>query len=231
MQKRWHYLYVILYPSLGYKFYYGSRITKKHPDDDTDYFGSSVTFAHYNDDSDAAYQKDALKVILYAKHLYHTRKNTDNLNAAEAELIRAALNNAEYLGPDVCLNRNVRGQIYMTPEERQSAFERNLAIGHTFSSMPPAKRKKYARAGGRKAAQLKKGIHAMTAAQLKKARDRGNKRMAEKYAKTYVFCDPSGACVTIRNLRAFCRDNKLQAAHMRRVLNGIRKSHKGWTKP
>lgn len=48
--------------------------------------------------------------------------------------------------------------------------------------------------------------------------------------KTYVgFIDPDGNKVIITNLEAFCRDNNLQVVHMRQLISGIRKSHKGWT--
>ena len=48
--------------------------------------------------------------------------------------------------------------------------------------------------------------------------------------KTYVgFIDPDGNKVVITNLEAFCRDNNLQVVHMRQLISGIRKSHKGWT--
>jgi group I intron endonuclease len=48
--------------------------------------------------------------------------------------------------------------------------------------------------------------------------------------KTYTgFVDPDGKRVTITNLNAFCRDHSLDAVHMREVMAGRRKSHKGWT--
>lgn len=48
--------------------------------------------------------------------------------------------------------------------------------------------------------------------------------------KTYRgFIDPQGERVLITNLREFCRKNNLHPAHMHQLLNGQRKSHKGWT--
>ena len=48
--------------------------------------------------------------------------------------------------------------------------------------------------------------------------------------KTYTgFIDANGNRAIITNLEAFCRENKLQAVHMRQLISGIRKSHKGWT--
>lgn len=230
MQKRWHYLYVILYPSLGYKCYYGSRVTKTHPADDVAYFGSSVTFAHYNDVTSHEYQADALKVILHAEYVWRSRKSAEKLNTAEAELIRTALNEAE-LGPAICLNRNVSGQIYLTPAERKIAVARSVAAGSGFSNMSVAELKKHASDGGLKAARLKKGVHGMSAAALKKSRRLGASRSAEKLAKTYNFRDPAGKSVTIHNLAAFCRQCGLDACNMRKLHRGTAKSCKGWTKP
>ncbi len=48
--------------------------------------------------------------------------------------------------------------------------------------------------------------------------------------KTYTgFVSPEGNKVVIANLEAFCRENNLQVVHMRQLISGIRKSHKGWT--
>jgi len=48
--------------------------------------------------------------------------------------------------------------------------------------------------------------------------------------KTYQgFVTPSGKRVTITNLQAFCQDNRLDVVHMRELISGKRKSHKGWT--
>ena len=47
--------------------------------------------------------------------------------------------------------------------------------------------------------------------------------------KTYNgFIDPNGNRVILTNLQAFCRENDLEVVHMRQLINGIRKSHKGW---
>ncbi len=47
--------------------------------------------------------------------------------------------------------------------------------------------------------------------------------------KTYTgFINPEGNRIVIRNLEAFCRENGLQVAHMRQLISGVRKSHKGW---
>lgn len=48
--------------------------------------------------------------------------------------------------------------------------------------------------------------------------------------KTYVgFINPHGERVVIKNLAVFCRENGLEVVHMRQLISGERKSHKGWT--
>lgn len=47
--------------------------------------------------------------------------------------------------------------------------------------------------------------------------------------KTYTgFIKPDGNKTIIRNLAVFCRENNLDAIHMRELISGKRKSHKGW---
>lgn len=53
---------------------------------------------------------------------------------------------------------------------------------------------------------------------------------AGQNVKTYPnFVNPEGQRVIIRNLQAFCREQGLCSVHMRELINGRRKSHKGWT--
>ena len=48
--------------------------------------------------------------------------------------------------------------------------------------------------------------------------------------KTYAgFINPHGERVVISNLTVFCRENGLEVVHMRQLIRGKRKSHKGWT--
>jgi hypothetical protein len=47
--------------------------------------------------------------------------------------------------------------------------------------------------------------------------------------KTYTgFINPQGEKVMITNLNGFCRNNNLTSVHMRELISGKRKSHKGW---
>ena len=48
--------------------------------------------------------------------------------------------------------------------------------------------------------------------------------------KTYtIFVSPDGQRVVITNLPAFCQEHGLSEVHMRQLIYGARKSHKGWT--
>lgn len=228
MQKRWYYLYVIFYPSLDYQCYYGSRITDKHPDDDIEYFGSSVTFAHYNDVTHAEYQSDAVKVIIWSAQMPDTEKSAKRLAKLETGMIKQALAES---GPTLCLNRNYAGRIVLTPEERRSAVEKSFKNGSGFINMSKKRRQQVASAGGTKSFEQRKGIHGIPEAELREIRARGNKTISERYAKTYTFKSPTGEIVTFKNLRAFCRDNQLQASHMRSLNAGKLRSHKGWRRP
>lgn len=228
MQKRWHYLYVIFYPSLDFKCYYGSRITQIHPDDDIEYFGSSVTFAHYNDSAHPEYQPDALKVIIWAERLPYTKKSGYILADLEANMIKQALAES---GTELCLNRNYAGRIVLTQAERKIAWEKSAQNGGGFLNMSKRKKTKWAAVGGLKSFEQRKGIHGMPEDKLREARAKGNKVISEKYAKTYTFKSPSGELVTFKNLRAFCRENNLHASHMRSLNIGKLRSHKGWRRP
>lgn len=231
MRKRWYYLYVILYPSLGYKFYYGSRITDRHPDADHKYFGSPVTFAHYNDTTHPEYQADALKVILRAEHRRVSKKAEKELSEAEAALIKEAHANTVYLGPDVCLNRNAGGRFLLTDEQRRIAQERSKSNGGGFLNMPRKQHLKWAKKGGIKSAELKTGVHGLSKERMNEVRAMGRQVIIARYAKTYQFLNPDGAPTTIHNLKDFCRKNNLSACHMRSVNAGRIKSHRGWRKP
>lgn len=50
-------------------------------------------------------------------------------------------------------------------------------------------------------------------------------------AKYYKFINPEGELISIYNLRAFCKENPpLLHRRLSDVHNGVRKSHRGWTK-
>ncbi|NBT76112.1 hypothetical protein EBZ80_24005 [bacterium] len=231
MAKRWYYLYVILYPSLGYKFYYGSRITDKAPEDDHQYFGSPVTFAQYNDPTHPEYQADALKVILRAEKRRASKKAAKELSDTETTLIKNAHANTEYLGPEVCLNRNAAGRFLLTDAQRRIALERSISNGGGFLNMTRKQHLKWASIGGTKSVELKTGLHAIPEEQMQEIRARGRQAISKKYSKTYQFLNPDGELTTIHNLKDFCRKNNLSDCHMRSVNCGRIKSHRGWRKP
>lgn len=230
MPKRWYYVYVIVYPDLGHKFYYGSRITSKQPDADIRYFGSSKTFKRYNDIHDPEYQATALKVILWAELLPHTKTNTRALSKLETQYIRAALENTEHLGPDVCLNRSYSGRIVLTPAEQREIGLRVVANGGGFFGMSKCRHMRFARMGGHKSYAMGAGVHGLSKEALADAQKRGHATIAARYSKTYTFIDPTGRSVTFKNLKQFCRENDLNPAHMRSLNIGKLKSHKGWTR-
>jgi hypothetical protein len=231
MRKRWYYLYVILYPALGYRFYYGSRITDRAPEDDHQYFGSPVTFAHYNDPTHAEYQADALKVILRAEYRRESKRAAQELSAAETVLIKTAHADIDNLGPDVCLNRNAAGRFLLTPAQRKIARQRSHDGGSGFANMDPATRQKWASVGGTKSAAMGVGVHAIPEERMEVFRAQGRDVIREKYSKTYTFLNPNGDVVIIHNLKNFCRQNGLRDCHMRSVNAGRIKSHRGWRKP
>lgn len=205
MRRRWHYLYVIFYPSQKYQCYYGSRISDEHPDDDIGYFGSPITFARYNDPNDPDFQADARKVIIWAEYMPATLKSQRKLAKLEEQMIKQALAES---GTKLCLNRNCAGRIILTSAELSS----------------------WASAGGKKSLERRAGFHALSPEVMQELRDRGNRTISDKYAKIYTFRDPAGQVVTLKNLRAFCRYKNLNPGHMRSVHVGRAKSHKGWTR-
>lgn len=65
-----------------------------------------------------------------------------------------------------------------------------------------------------------------------KKRDRETvDKIVAKKVKTIVLLNPAQELVTITNVKKFAQENGLIASGLRRVANGERLSHKGWTKP
>lgn len=56
--------------------------------------------------------------------------------------------------------------------------------------------------------------------------DSGRKRISKIHK---GFVSPTGEHIEITNLALFCREHKLNIAHMFDIKRGIRRSHKGWT--
>jgi hypothetical protein len=225
-KKCWHYLYVIYYPSRDYRFYYGSRITENHPDADWSYFGSSVSFAQYNDQTHPEYQADAIKVVLSAKRQGRTKTAEKALSAAEAALIREAL---QEFGLGLCLNRNVKGRFCLTDDQRQEALRRSIENGGGFVNMTKNQQLKWASVGGLKSYRMRTGVHGIPKERMNEILQRGRQTITERYSKTYQFTNPAGEVVTIHNLSGFCKQSGLSGSHMRSVKAGRIKSHKGWT--
>jgi hypothetical protein len=49
-------------------------------------------------------------------------------------------------------------------------------------------------------------------------------------SKNYILKDPCGVIREVFNLKSFCKENDLDHCHLYKVYQGLRKSHKGWTK-
>lgn len=58
---------------------------------------------------------------------------------------------------------------------------------------------------------------------------RQNRRIVGLPKKYVGFVNPDGEHIVITNLRAFCLEHGLEPVHMHELINGKRKSHKGWT--
>lgn len=228
MERRWHYLYVIVYPELDHKIYYGSRISHQHPNRDIHYFGSSVTFARYNDPTHPEYQTAAYKVILAARRVQCSLKNLEWLLEQEAALIFDALNAKHFCGSCNCLNRNMNGRFMLTKTERTEIGRRSAAAGNGFTGMKKREHRRHASNGGKKSYMMGVGIHGMSKRKLKAAQAKGRKTFTERYAKMYTLISPRYERIVVKNLAEFCRANNLNRAHMYGVANGRLAAHKGW---
>jgi hypothetical protein len=67
---------------------------------------------------------------------------------------------------------------------------------------------------------------------LKRLNNSEEFKLKRKQAKSkiWVFIDPEGKKIMIKNLSKFCRENNLVRASMTRVAKGEMKNHKGWIK-
>jgi len=55
-------------------------------------------------------------------------------------------------------------------------------------------------------------------------------KISEARSKTWIFIDPNGNKIIIKNLARFCLENNLKQSSMCFVAKGKNKSHKGWIK-
>jgi len=60
--------------------------------------------------------------------------------------------------------------------------------------------------------------------------DESKLKISESRSKTWIFIDPSGNKIIIKNLTRFCLENNLKQSSMCYVSKGKNKSHKGWIK-
>lgn len=59
----------------------------------------------------------------------------------------------------------------------------------------------------------------------------GRELTAEKRSKEFIIKSPNGEIIKGKNISKFCKENNLSSSHLRDVISGKRKSHKGWTLP
>ena len=87
---------------------------------------------------------------------------------------------------------------------------------------------------GKKSHELRIGIHAQTPEQRsengKIGGKIGGKIIAERTAREFTLVSPTGEVIHGRNLRRFAEENNLHQGHLTSLLNGKRKSHKGYTR-
>lgn len=62
----------------------------------------------------------------------------------------------------------------------------------------------------------------------KKLSEETRRKIREANSRTYIFLSPVGESRVITNLKAFCKENNLNAPHMNSVYHGKRNQHKGW---
>ena len=76
--------------------------------------------------------------------------------------------------------------------------------------------------GGKTSYSRRLGFHSIPIAE-RKGYDR------TKYQKDFILKSPEGKIIRGNNVRKFCTENNLNRGSISLVLNGKRKSHKGWT--
>lgn len=81
----------------------------------------------------------------------------------------------------------------------------------------------------RKISKSKKGKPSPKGMLGKKHTEETKQKMSEsKEVKTFSVISPTGEIIHSKNVSKFCRDNNLCGGHFFKVLNGERKSHKGF---
>lgn len=132
-------------------------------------------------------------------------KSVEELREIEPKLIKAGW---EKYG-DKCLNRCAAPIFH--PEVHKKAGQlggkKTKELGVGIFGLSKEERSKFGKINGKKAAKIS----------------------AEKTAKYFLLKSPTGEIVSGKNIRKFCRENELDHRSIFNVMNGVRKSHKGWS--
>jgi hypothetical protein len=221
--------------------YIGKRECECLPEKDVNYFGS------FKDKTFKPTQKiiletfDSVEKVLGAEcalhNFYEVDKNPHFANRAKQTstgfYYKLSHQEAKKRGRE--MKEKGLGVCGLSKEQRiknsKIAVEKNKKNGGGFYGLSDEERTKNGKLGSKKAKEMQVGIFALTFEQRSEIGKIGGKTTAEKLAKEFSLKSPNGEIIYAKNIRKFCRDNNLNAAHIGNVILGKRKSHKGWTKP
>jgi hypothetical protein len=139
------------------------------------------------------------------KYILREVHSVEELKRIEPKLIKEAWKRD---GKDVCLNRHA------SPTFHPDVCVKGGKIGGKIS--------------GKKALELRIGIHAQTPEQKIEYGKIGGKIIAERTAREFTLVSPTGEVIHGRNLREFVKENNLDRRCIQKVLNGKYKHHKGY---
>ncbi len=210
---RYYYIYLIRF--CDGRFYIGKRTSKVEPHNDTKYMGSPITFKYLWEDNSLTKTKHILK-------LCKTEKEMIDL---EVKMIKTGWKKF----PDLILNRNAAPAFHEEACVRGGKKSKELKLG--IHKMTREELSFFGRIAGNKSKELGVGIHGMSKEERLSASRKGSIVTAEKYSKDFILKSPEGKIVKSRNIKQFARNNNLDPCHVRKVLSGKYRHHKGWTLP
>jgi hypothetical protein len=212
--------------------------------------GSPVTYKELWDDSNYTKTKYILRKV----------DSIEELRRIEPKLIKEAwkrdgkdvcLNRhaAPYFHPDVCVDagriggkkckENGLGIFALTKEQRSEIGKKTFELGKGIFALTKEQRSEIGKKAltkeqrseiGKKTFELGIGIHALTKEQRSEHSKISGKISAEKRAINFCLISPIGEVIRGRNVRKFARENNLDPGHIRKVISGKSKQHKGYTR-
>jgi len=108
---------------------------------------------------------------------------------------------------------------------------RDMKIGIFSDSYTKKDKEEVGHKTGLYAYENKLGIFSLSEEEIIKIRRKSAEYAAEKLSKPFRLLSPSGEIEEGINISKFCRENDLDRGHISSVLNGKRKSHKGYKLP